>query len=81
MEQKKQQAQSQRAKQDRADALASLQRLRRDGVLTRQQFRLLVWEKGLQTGVKGVPEFTSYEIVKEGKKKVPVTATKAWARI
>ena len=79
MEQK-QKAETQRAKQDRADALAGLQRLRRDGVLTRQQFRLLVSDKGLQTGVKGVPLITTYEVVKQGKKKVLEVKTQQWTR-
>lgn len=80
MEQK-QQAQTQRAKQDRADALANLKRLRRDGVLTRQQFRLLVSDKGLQTGVKGSPMITTYEVVKQGKKKVVEVKNQQWTRI
>lgn len=79
MEQK-QKAVSQRTKQDRADALTSLKRLRRNGVLTRQQFRLLVADKGLQTGVKGVPLITTYEIEKQGKKKVLVQKTQQWTR-
>lgn len=80
MEQK-QQAQTQRAKQDRADALESLKRLRRNGVLTRQQFRLLVSDKGLQTGVKGSPMITTYEVVKKGKKKVVEVKNQQWTRI
>lgn len=77
MEQK-QKAQTQRAKQDRIDALSNLKRLRRDGVLTRQQYRLLVADKGLDTGVKGSPLYTAYETVKGQKGAVPVV--KQWTR-
>lgn len=72
---------SQRAKSDRQEALASFQRLRRDGVLTRQQFRRIMFDKGLQSGVKGSPMITTYEIEKQGKKKVLVTKTQQWTRI
>lgn len=80
MEQK-QKNESQRTKQDRTDALASLLRLRRNGVLTRQQFRRAVWDKGLQTGVKGVPMITTYEVVKQDKKKVLAVKNQQWTRI
>ena len=72
---------NQRAKNDRATALADFQRLRRDGVLTRQQFRRIMFDKGLQSGVKGSPMITTYEIEKQGKKKVLVTKTQQWTRI
>lgn len=79
MEQK-QKTESLRAKQDRVDALTGLQRLRRDGVLTRQQYRLLVADKGLDTGVKGVPMITTYEVVKQGKAKSLEIKTQQWSR-
>lgn len=82
MEQNKKEVQNtRRAQMDKVDALANLKKLRRDGVLTRQQFRLLVSDKGLQTGVKGSPMITTYEVVKQGKKKVVEVKTQQWTRI
>ena len=56
---------SRQEKMSKAEQLAGLKQLRRAGVLTRQQFRLLTWDKQLQGSTKGVPEITTYELVKD----------------
>lgn len=81
MEQNKKEVQSNRRTQmDKASALEGLKRLRRDGVLTRQQFRTLTFDKGLQGSTKGSPIITTYEVVKQGKKKVLEVKTQQWTR-
>lgn len=72
---------TQREKNDKAQQLADLKKLRRNGVLTRQQFRRAVFDKGLQSGVKGSPMITTYEVVKVGKKKTLEVKTQQWTRI
>lgn len=56
---------SRQEKMSKAEQLAGLKQLRRAGILTRQQFRLLTWDKQLQGSTKGVPEITTYELVKD----------------
>lgn len=69
-------------KQTKAEQLAGLKELRRNGVLTRQQFRLLTWDKQLQGSTKGVPQHTSYELTKDEVQGKVVTGTvKQWTRI
>ena len=50
---------------EQIESLNDLKELRRRGVLTRQMFRLICWEKGLSHAIKGVPEITSYEFVQD----------------
>ncbi len=69
-------------KMSKAEQLAGLKKLRRAGVLTRQQFRLLTWDKQLQGSTKGVPQHTVYELTKdEVQGKVVTGSTKQWTRI
>lgn len=72
---------SRRAKLDANTALDSFKKLRRNGVLTRQQFRTITFDKGLQSSTKGSPLITTYELVKQGKKKVLEVKTQQWTRI
>lgn len=82
MEQNKKEARnSRRVAMDKLSALTELKKLRRDGILTRQQFRREVWDKGLQTGVKGVPEITAFEVVKVDGKKALTVQVRPWGRI
>ena len=82
MEQNKKEVQNtRRAKQDATSALEGFKRLRRDGVLTRQQFRRITFDKKLQGSTKGSPMITTYEIEKQGKKKVLVVKNQQWTRI
>lgn len=81
MEQNKKAVQNtRRAQMDKNAALESFKRLRRDGILTRQQFRTLTFDKGLQGSTKGSPLITTYEVVKQGKKKVVEVKTQQWTR-
>lgn len=72
---------TQREKNDKVQQLVELKKLRSNGVLTRQQFRRAVFDKGLQSGVKGSPMITTYEVEKQGKKKVLVVKNQQWTRI
>lgn len=54
--------------------------LRRDGILSRQEFRLMCWDKGLNKAIKGVPEYQSFEVVKTDAGTQVVSVTKPWAR-
>jgi len=73
---------SRQEKMSKAEQLAGLKKLRRAGILTRQQFRLLTWDKQLQGSTKGVPLCTHYEIVKdETHGKVVKSTVKQWSRI
>lgn len=69
-------------KMSKAEHLANLKELRRKGILTRQQFRLLTWDKQLQGSTKGVPLFTEFELTKDSAEGKVVTGTlKQWTRI
>lgn len=69
-------------KQTKAEQLAGLKRLRRDGVITRQQFRLWTFEKGLQGSTKGSPMITHYELSKDDAQgKVVSGKIQQWTRI
>lgn len=74
------------SKEERLKALykeeshASLQKLRKMGVLTRRQQRLIAYSKGLG-GVKGVPMIHTYEVEKKGNKKTVVHKYEQWHRI
>lgn len=70
-----------RAQMDKNTALDNFKKLRKNGVLTRQQFRTLTFDKGLQGSTKGSPLITTYELVKQGKKKVLEVKTQQWTRI
>lgn len=66
----------------KSEQLEALLDLRKRGILTRQQFRLQTFDKGLQSGTKGSPMYTSFELEKQGKgKAVPVQKMKQWTRI
>lgn len=81
MEQNKKEVQNtRRAQMDKASALESFKKLRAAGVLTRQQFRTITFDKGLQGSTKGSPLITTYEVVKHGKKKVVEVKTQQWTR-
>lgn len=81
MEQNKKEVQnSRRAQMDKATALESFKKLRAAGVLTRQQFRTITFDKGLQGSTKGSPLIKTYEVVKQGKKKVLEVKTQQWTR-
>lgn len=81
MEDKKKEVQNtRRAQMDKNTALENLKKLRRDGIIDRQLFRTLTFDKGLQGSTKGSPLITTYEIVKQGKKKVLEVKTKQWTR-
>lgn len=62
------------------EAQSNLQRLRKMGVLTRRQQRLLGYTKGLG-GVKGVPMVNTYEVEKKGDKKTVVHKYEQWHRV
>lgn len=82
MEQNKKEVQnSRRAQMDKVSALESFKKLRAAGVLTRQQFRTITFDKGLQGSTKGSPMITTYEVVKQGKKKVVEVKNQQWTRI
>lgn len=81
MEQNKEVKQSRRQKIEAFEALEGFKKLRRDGIITRQQFRLITFDKGLQSSTKGSPLITTYEVVKQGKKKVLEVKTQQWTRI
>lgn len=81
MEQNKKEVQNtRRAQMDKASALESFKKLRAAGVLTRQQFRTITFDKGLQGSTKGSPLITTYEVVKQGKKNVVEVKTQQWTR-
>ncbi|SOK58387.1 hypothetical protein [Yersinia phage fHe-Yen9-04] len=67
-------------KNEQLDALLDL---RRKGVLTRQQFRLQTFDKGLQGSTKGSPMYNAFELekVNGSKKAILVEKTKQWVRI
>lgn len=69
-------------KVSKGEQLASLKNLRRRGILTRQQFRLMTFERSLQGSTKGSPMITEYTEVKDkvDGRKVLVTQ-KQWTRI
>lgn len=48
---------------EQVEMLDDLRDLRRRGILTRQMYRLMCWEKGLSKAIKGVPEITTYTFV------------------
>lgn len=77
---KKEVQNTRRAQMDKTSALEGFKRLRRDGVLTRQQFRTLTFDKGLQGSTKGSPMITTYNVVKKGNKKVLEVKTQQWTR-
>lgn len=82
MEKNKKEAQNtRRAQIDKNIALESFKKLRQQGILTRQQFRTITFDKGLQGSTKGSPLITTYEVVKQGKKKVLEVKTQQWTRI
>ncbi len=82
MEKNKKEAQNtRRAQMDKNTALESFKKLRQQGILTRQQFRTITFDKGLQGSTKGSPLITTYEVVKQGKKKVLEVKTQQWTRI
>lgn len=78
---KKEQISTRKSQQERNELLASYKELRRRGILTRQEFRLMTFDKGLQGSTKGSPMITTYDIVKTGGKKELVVKTKQWTRI
>lgn len=64
------------------EQLAALIDLRRRGVITRAQFRLQTFDKGLQGSTKGSPMYNAFELEKQGKgKPVLVQKHKQWTRI
>lgn len=77
---KKAQNDNRKSQQDRNDLLASYKELRRRGILSRQEFRLMTFDKGLQGSTKGSPMVTKYDIVKNGKKKELVVKNQQWTR-
>jgi hypothetical protein len=81
--QEKDQIQSSRKERaNKQDQLASLKKLRQMGVLTRQQFRLQTFDKGLQGSTKGSPLLTVFETVKtKDDRKVVVPKTRQWVHI
>lgn len=64
----------------KAEAQTTLQTLRKKGVLSRRQQRMIAYTKGLG-GVKGVPLVNTYEVEKKGDKKVVVHKLQQWHRI
>lgn len=69
-------------KLSKAEQLAELKELRRNGVLSRQLFRLLTWDKGLQGSTKGAPEITTYTHDKDDVTgKVVISKVGPWKRI
>ena len=48
---------------EQVEQLDGLRDLRRRGILSRQMYRLMCWEKGLSKAIKGVPEITTYTFV------------------
>ncbi|WNA15818.1 hypothetical protein XaC1_175 [Xanthomonas phage XaC1] len=69
-------------KLSKAEQLSELKELRRKGVLSRQLFRLLTWDKGLQGSTKGSPEITTYSFDKDNEVgKVVVSKVGLWKRI
>ncbi|AQW88642.1 hypothetical protein pEaSNUABM50_00115 [Erwinia phage pEa_SNUABM_50] len=63
------------------EQLENLLELRRKGILTRQQFRLLTFDKGLQGSTKGSPLIEVFELEKQGKgKPVLVQKVRQWTR-
>lgn len=48
---------------EQIEQLDGLRDLRRRGILSRQMYRLMCWEKGLSKAIKGVPEITTYTFV------------------
>ncbi|EBS4516720.1 hypothetical protein DQT32_04830 [Salmonella enterica subsp. enterica serovar Braenderup] len=64
------------------EQLEALLDLRKRGILTRQQFRLQTFDKGLQGSTKGSPMYNAFELEKQGKgKPVLVEKLKQWTRI
>ena len=48
---------------DQVEMLDDLRDLRRLGILSRQMYRSMCWEKGLSKAIKGVPEITTYTFI------------------
>ncbi len=75
---------SRKSKLAQAEQLAALKDLRKRGILTRQEFRLQCFDKGLQQNANKLPwspEITTHTLVKhrDGRKEV-VSETTLWKR-
>lgn len=72
-----------RDQMNKSEQLQGLLELRRKGILTRQQFRLQTFEKGLQGSTKGSPMYNAFELEKVpgSKKPVLVEKTKQWTTV